>query len=122
MHAWLVTCLVCCRLPPSPHLPSALLSLLLASLRSCSADHLGQCQETPRRSSSSSSSVDKKRQRRKDNVPRGEVKKRKENAGSTPQQRDDAVAGPSGHNVNSAAGDANYERRSCLLGSLIEKL
>ncbi|MPC54313.1 hypothetical protein E2C01_048223 [Portunus trituberculatus] len=69
----------------------------------------------------------KKRQKRENDVPRGEVKKRKEDAGSTPQQHDDdvpptAAAGPSGHNVNSGTGDTNYDRLSCLLGSLIEKL
>ncbi|KAK8394286.1 hypothetical protein O3P69_006469 [Scylla paramamosain] len=104
------------------------------------ADHRGQSQETPRRSS-----TDKKRQRREDDVPRGDVKKRKD-AGSSPHratphpatphpappQRDDdapppaaavAAAGPSGQSVTSAAaGDVNYDRLSCLLGSLIEKL
>ena len=83
-----------------------------------------QSHETLRRSSSSSS--DKKRQRREEDLPREESKKRKEDAGLVQQQGDDgapppAVAGPS-HSVNSASPGEGYDRFSCLLTSLLEKL
>ena len=87
------------------------------------ADHRGQSQATPRLSSAPS--VDKKRQRREEDVPRGDDKKRKEDANAAPRAEDappPAAAGPSGHSVRSAVEDVNYDRLSCLLGSLIERL
>lgn len=59
-------------------------------------------------------------------MPRGEVKKNKEDAASTPQLCDDdapppTVAGPSSYSVNKAATDENFDRLSILLSSLIEK-